>query len=118
MPEAVRIAIVQDCPVPFDLQATVGNVEQLTSKAANRRSPYCFPGSFWKTLRAVLPGLLIHQKCNIVVKDCPITNGTPIHCFVCGRLSSVEVMRGLPGATRYPDASSIGMPGNVLSHLS
>jgi nitrilase len=34
MSEIVRVAIVQDCPVPFDLAGTIAKVEALTDKAA------------------------------------------------------------------------------------
>jgi nitrilase len=34
MSEIVRVAIVQDCPVPFDLAGTIAKVEVLTDKAA------------------------------------------------------------------------------------
>ena len=33
MAQVVRVAVVQDCPVPFDLAATITKVEQLTVKA-------------------------------------------------------------------------------------
>ena len=35
MTETVRVAVVQDCPVPFDLQATIAKAEQLAQKAAS-----------------------------------------------------------------------------------
>ncbi len=34
MAELVRVAVIQDCPAPFDLAGTVAKVEQLTVKAA------------------------------------------------------------------------------------
>ncbi len=34
MAKVVRVAVVQDCPVPFDLAATIAKAEQLTAKAA------------------------------------------------------------------------------------
>ena len=34
MAETVRVAVIQDCPVPFDLQGTVAKAEALTEKAA------------------------------------------------------------------------------------
>ncbi|MDO9413344.1 MAG: carbon-nitrogen hydrolase family protein [Pseudolabrys sp.] len=34
MAETVRVAVVQDCPVPFDLQDTIAKTEQLVEKAA------------------------------------------------------------------------------------
>lgn len=34
MTQIVRVAVVQDCPVLFDLAATIAKVEQLTAKAA------------------------------------------------------------------------------------
>jgi nitrilase len=34
MEKTVRVAIVQDCPVPFDLAGTITKVEQLTAKAS------------------------------------------------------------------------------------
>ena len=35
MTETVRVAVVQDCPVPFDLPATIAKAEQLAQKAAS-----------------------------------------------------------------------------------
>lgn len=34
MAETVRVAVIQDCPVPFDLQGTIAKAEALTEKAA------------------------------------------------------------------------------------
>ena len=34
MAQVVRVAVVQDCPVPFNLAATIAKVEQLTAEAA------------------------------------------------------------------------------------
>ena len=34
MPGTVRVAVIQDCPVPFDLEGTIAKVEHLTEKAA------------------------------------------------------------------------------------
>lgn len=34
MAETVRVAVVQDCPVPFDLSGTIAKAEQLAQKAA------------------------------------------------------------------------------------
>lgn len=34
MPGTVRVAVIQDCPVPFDLEGTIARVEHLTEKAA------------------------------------------------------------------------------------
>ena len=34
MAQVLRVAVVQDCPVPFDLAATIAKAEQLTAKAA------------------------------------------------------------------------------------
>jgi len=43
----VRVAVVQDCPVPFDLGATVNKVEQLTAKAAETGAKLIlFPEAF------------------------------------------------------------------------
>ena len=34
MAETVRVAVIQDCPIPFDLAGTVAKAEALTEKAA------------------------------------------------------------------------------------
>ncbi|MES1155140.1 MAG: carbon-nitrogen hydrolase family protein [Pseudorhodoplanes sp.] len=34
MEETVRVAVIQDCPVPFDLEGTIAKVERLVEKAA------------------------------------------------------------------------------------
>ena len=47
MAEVVRVAVVQDCPVPFDLAGTVAKVEQLTAKAAETGAKLIvFPEAF------------------------------------------------------------------------
>ncbi len=47
MTGAVRVAVVQDCPVPFDLPATIGKVEQLAAAAAQTGAKLIvFPEAF------------------------------------------------------------------------
>jgi len=47
MAEVVRVAVIQDCPVPFDLAGTVAKVEQLTAKAAETGAKLIvFPEAF------------------------------------------------------------------------
>ncbi len=47
MAKGARVAVVQDCPVPFDLVATVAKVEQLTAKAAETEARLIvFPEAF------------------------------------------------------------------------
>jgi nitrilase len=47
MVEAVRVAVVQDCPVPFDLAGTIAKVERLTAKAAQTGAKLIvFPEAF------------------------------------------------------------------------
>ncbi len=47
MVEAVRVAVVQDCPVPFDLAGTIAEVERLTAKAAQTGAKLIvFPEAF------------------------------------------------------------------------
>jgi nitrilase len=47
MAKVARVAVVQDCPVPFDLGATVAKVEQLTAKVAETEARLIvFPEAF------------------------------------------------------------------------
>ena len=47
MAEVVRVAVIQDCPVPFDLSGTIAKVEQLTARAAETGAELLvFPEAF------------------------------------------------------------------------
>jgi len=47
MVEAVRVAVIQDCPVPFDLAGTITKVERLTAQAAETGAKLIvFPEAF------------------------------------------------------------------------
>src|ERR1043165_6569766 len=47
MAEKVRVSVVQDCPVPFDLAGTIAKVETLTQKAAATGAKLIvFPAAF------------------------------------------------------------------------
>jgi hypothetical protein len=47
MAEVVRVAVIQDCPVPFDLAGTVTKVEQLIANAAKTGAELIvFPEAF------------------------------------------------------------------------
>jgi nitrilase len=47
MAKAVRVAVVQDCPVPFDLAGTIAKVERLTAEAAKTGAKLIvFPEAF------------------------------------------------------------------------
>ncbi len=47
MPEAVRVAVVQDCPVPFDVAGTLAKAERLTAEAAKTGAKLVvFPEAF------------------------------------------------------------------------
>src|ERR1700730_13714114 len=47
MAEAVRVAVVQDCPVPFDLAGTIAKTERLTAEAAKTGAKLIvFPEAF------------------------------------------------------------------------
>ncbi len=47
MPEIVRVAVVQDCPVPFDLAGSIAKAERLTAMAAKTGAKLIvFPEAF------------------------------------------------------------------------
>src|SRR5512140_2837703 len=47
MAQTARVAVIQDCPVPFDLAGTIAKVERLTEKAAGTGAKLVvFPEAF------------------------------------------------------------------------